>query len=70
MVAPITTHIRGIRAEVELGPEDGLRRRCVANLDSLETVGSHLLEERVGFLRPEKIRAMNDALRFALGLDE
>jgi len=70
MVAPITTQIRGIRAEVALGPEDGLRRRSVANLDTLATIRLDALEERIGQLRPEKIRAVNDALRYALDLDE
>jgi mRNA-degrading endonuclease toxin of MazEF toxin-antitoxin module len=61
---------RGIKAEVPLGPDDGLRRAFVANLDSLHTVGQHVLEERIGGLQPEKLRTVNDALRYALGLDE
>jgi hypothetical protein len=33
-VASVTTRIRSIPAEVPLGPEDGLPRDCVANLDN------------------------------------
>jgi len=34
-VAPVTTRQRGIPSEVALGPEEGLPRPCVANLDSI-----------------------------------
>jgi mRNA interferase MazF len=37
-VAPVTTRIRSIPAEVSLGPEDGLPRDCVANLDTIITI--------------------------------
>ena len=32
-VAEITTTIRGIPVEVVLGPQDGLPKKCVVNLD-------------------------------------
>lgn len=66
-VAPVTTRIRRIPVEVELGPEDGLPKRCVANLDSVVTVPKSQLQQLVALLRPEKIRKVEEALRFALG---
>ncbi len=38
MVAPVTTKIRNIPSEVELGVKDGLPRKCVVNCDSLVTI--------------------------------
>ncbi len=67
-VTPVTTRIRRIRSEVALGPEDGLSRRCVANLDSITTVPKASLQQRVTSLSAEKVRAVDAAIRFALGL--
>ena len=68
-VAAITTTVRDIPVEVPLGPEDGLPKPCVANCDVLTTVPKTILAQRLGLLRPAKLHAVNDALRFALGLD-
>ncbi|MBI2940017.1 MAG: type II toxin-antitoxin system PemK/MazF family toxin [Chloroflexi bacterium] len=70
IVAPVTTRLRGIRAEVELGPADGLPRRCAANLDSITTIPKSQLRERLAGLSPEKLRAVDAAIHFALGLDD
>ncbi len=69
-VAPVTTRIRRIPVEVVLGTEDGLRKRCVVNLDSLVTVPKSDLEECIALLRPEKIQQIEAAIRFALGMSE
>lgn len=68
MVAPVTTRIRGIRGELPLGPEDGLPRRCAANVDSLATIRKSRAYELIGPLSPAKLAALDDALRYALGL--
>ena len=68
-VAPVTTRVRGIPVEVELGREDGLPKRSAANLDSLATIPKAALAERIGPLAPEKLQAAERALCFALGLD-
>ena len=67
-VAPVTTRVRGIPVEVPLGPEDGMPRTCVVNLDSLVTVSRSLLERRLVRLSSEKLAAVEDAIRFALDL--
>jgi mRNA interferase MazF len=67
-VAPITSRIRRIPTEVGLGRADGLPRRCVANLDSLTTIPKRVLTQRLTALVPEKVGAVDRALRFALGL--
>lgn len=69
-VAPITTKVRGIPVELCLGPEDGLPRECCANLDSVVTIAKAHLTTPIGPLSPEKLRAAERALRFALALEE
>ena len=68
-VAPVTTRIRGLSFEVPLGPEDGLQRPCVANVDTITTIGKQRLRARVALLSPAKRQALDDAIRFALGLE-
>jgi mRNA interferase MazF len=65
--APITRTIRGIRSEVELGPEHGLPQSCVISCDNVIAVPLGDLDvEPVGHL-DERARAQLDrALRYAL----
>jgi mRNA interferase MazF len=67
-VAEVTTTIRGIPVEVELGPEDGLPKKCVVNLDTIVTIRKDLLIERIAILRDEKIELINSAIKFTLSL--
>lgn len=68
-VAEITATKRGIPVEVELGPEDGLPKKCVANLDTIATIRKNLLIERITILREEKLEQIDAAIKFALSLD-
>src|SRR5205809_8032103 len=63
-VAPVTTRVRRIPTEVPLGPKDGLPRSCVVNLDSLATIPKASLAGRLAALSPEKVLAVNAALKF------
>ena len=47
IVAPVTTRVRGIPAEVPLGPEDGLPRTCVANLDAIYTISKRNVDNHI-----------------------
>lgn len=67
-VAEVTSTIRGIPVEVELGPEDGLPKRCVVNLDTIVTIRKDLLIERLAILRDEKIEQIDKAIKFALSI--
>ena len=67
-VAPVTTRIRKIPVEVPLGKEDGLAKKCVVNLDIITTIPKRCLTERIEHLGPLKLKAINDAIRFALSL--
>jgi len=69
MVAPLTKRIRGIPSEVSLGDEDGVPRPCVVNLDTIITIGKASLRERLTALSGEKLKAVEQALHFSLGLE-
>jgi len=69
-VAPVTTRMRHIPSEVALGPGDGLPKPCVINLDTITTIAKRNLQERLTTLSPEKLKAVEAALHFALGLEE
>ncbi len=68
-MAPITSTIRGVPSEVALGPEDGLRQPCVANLHNIMTVSQQGLGRRLAQLPPHRMREVCAALTFALGCD-
>ena len=68
IVAPVTTTFRGFSVEVKLGKREGLPRECVVSADWLVTVPKIDLLERAGALSAAKLRQVDDALRFALGL--
>jgi mRNA interferase MazF len=68
-VAPVTTRIRSLSVEIRLGRDEGLPKTCVANLDTITTIPKRALVERIATLSGKKLEALDDALRFALGLD-
>lgn len=67
-VAEVTTKIRNIPVEVLLGPEDGLPKKCVVNLDTIVTIRKDLLVERISLLQKNKIDEIDQAITFALSL--
>jgi mRNA interferase MazF len=69
-VAPVTSRIRGIRSEVALGPNEGLPRPCAVNLDSITTINRQELRDLITLLDRPKMREVDAAIQFALGLDE
>lgn len=67
-VAEVTTKIRRIPVEVVLGPEDGLPKKCVVNLDTIATIRKNLLVERISLLRSEKLQQIDAAIKFSLSI--
>ena len=67
-VAEITTRIWNIAVEVPLGPEDGLPKQCVANLDTITTVNKRFLTDRISLLSSRKMEEIHKALKFALDI--
>jgi mRNA interferase MazF len=67
LVAPCTTTLRGLPSDVDLVPgRDPVPRRCVANLDSVESVSTALLVERLGRLSDVRMREICSALAVAV----
>jgi len=69
IVAPITTRIHHIPSEVPLGSEDGMPMDCVANLDTITTIPKDCLRSRLVSLSPQKLKEVEAAVHFALGLE-
>ena len=67
-VAPVTTQIRHIPTEVPLGPADGMPKLCAANLETIQTIQKNRLVQLLTTLSPEKLAAVERAVKFALGL--
>ncbi len=68
IVVPLSQTIRNIPVEVPLGHTDVVPRNSVANADTITTVPKTLLLEYLTTLSSLKVRALDDAIRFALDL--
>lgn len=67
--APVTRTIRGIRSEVQIGPEQGLPERCVISCDNVINVPVADLDPTpVGRLDEVARAALDRALRYALDI--
>lgn len=69
LVAPCTTTVRDLASEVVLGPEEGLPKPCVANLDNLTLVEVDALGDLVTVLDATVMGRMCAAAGAALGCD-
>ena len=70
LVAPCTTTIRGLPSEVVLEPgADPVPRPCAVNLDSVESVSTAILTERLGRLAGERMTRICDALAIAVACE-
>ena len=67
LVAPCTTTIRGLSSEVVLEPAtDPVPRLSAVNLDSVASVSTGVLVERLGRLSDDRMREICDALEVAV----
>jgi mRNA interferase MazF len=67
LVAPCTTTIRGLASEVIIDPAgDPIIRRSAINLDSVESVSTAVLVERLGRLSDDRMRQVCAALEVAV----
>lgn len=66
-IAPLTSEIRGLDAEVRLDHNDGLDV-CVVNLDIIVTMFKTHLESFVARLSGERMREVDRAVHYALGI--
>jgi mRNA interferase MazF len=67
LIAPCTTTIRALQSEVVLEPgDDPIPRRSAVNLDSVESVSTGVLVERLGRLAAARVREICSALAVAV----
>jgi mRNA interferase MazF len=69
IVAPVTTRIRNIPAEVPLAIDDGMPQACVINLDIITTIPKDCLHNRITTLSNKKMKEVAAAIHFALGFE-
>jgi mRNA interferase MazF len=69
MVAPITTTIRGNRAEVALGVAEGLKGPSVAKLDAIQTIEQARVGRFLGSINPARAAELRTAVLFAMQLE-
>ena len=55
LVAPVTTRIRGIPSEVDLGSSEGLPRASAASFDNVRPFPKAMLVRRIGSLSPARL---------------
>lgn len=67
VVAACTRTIRGVMAELPLGPRDGMPEECVASFDNLHTVRRSAFRRPIARLSPERLRDACRVLGQALG---
>ena len=69
IVAPVTTRIRHIPSEVILRTDDGMPQDCVVNLDTITTIPKDCLRSRLVTLNAKKLKEVEAAIHFTLGLE-
>lgn len=67
IVGPVTSTVRGLSIEVEVGPADGVAVESVVNLDNLQLVDRSRFSRRVGRARPETMLLICTAATTAIG---
>jgi len=65
-VAPITSTVRGVRSEVALDVDDGMKGPCAINLHNAVTISQQRLGRRVARLSGERMHEVCAALNFSL----
>lgn len=70
LCVPVFSSRDGLRTQVDVGPEHGLRQPSALHCDNVVSVRRELLRNYVGSLPPSKMREVNRALAVALDLDD
>ncbi len=66
-VAPVTSTVRGVRSEVALDVDDGMKGPCAINLHNVVTVSQRRLGRRIARLSAARMREVCVALNFSFG---
>ena len=68
IVAPLTSQVRGMRGEVDLGKPRWLPKPSAVNVQGLASFDHHKLSRRMGTLTKAELDRVKGALRDLLGL--
>ncbi|MGB8353427.1 MAG: type II toxin-antitoxin system PemK/MazF family toxin [Chthoniobacteraceae bacterium] len=68
VVAPLTSQIRGMRGEVNLGKPRWLPKPSAVNVQGLASFDRHKLSRHMGMLTKSEMDLVKEALRDLLGL--
>jgi mRNA interferase MazF len=68
-IAPITSKIRGLSTEVQLGARNGLDHDCVVSCDHITTIPVDALGEQIGLLLEDQEPDLTEAIHAAFDLD-
>jgi len=68
IVAPLTSQIRGLRGEVEIGKPRWLPKQSAVNIQGLASFDRHVLNRKMGQLDTATMERIRTALREILGL--
>lgn len=68
VVAPLTSQIRGMRGEVEIGKPRWLPKRSAVNVQGLASFDRHYLARKMGSLGESQMEQVKAALRELLGI--
>jgi mRNA interferase MazF len=68
-VAPITTTVRGLSTELQVGVANGLAGPSAVSCDNLTTIPVRSLGAQIGVLLDDQEQALSDAIGAAFDLD-
>lgn len=68
IVAPLTSQIRGLRGEVDIGKPKWLPKNSAVNVQGLASIDQNSLERKLGRLPPSPLDYVKDAIRDLLNL--
>jgi mRNA interferase MazF len=68
-VAPITSTVRGLSTEVEVGAANGLDHKSVVSCDNITTIPQTAIGRFLGYLDPAQEPALAHAIAAAYDLD-
>ena len=68
VVAPLTSQLRGLRGEVDIGKPRWLPKRSVVDVQRLASIDHSALEKKLGKLSQEQFEEVKAALRELLDL--
>jgi mRNA interferase MazF len=68
--APVYSRSEGLATEVSVGIDEGLRHESSVLCDALVSLPKSTLSDFIGSLSRDRVRALNEALRVALEVEE